>query len=91
MEPVSHGCKPVSLGELELAQVGLENPASAGVLQAADGFLLDLSHAFTCEVKPFSNFLQCQRVFTTQSKVEAHHICFSACERLKGAFNLFAQ
>ena len=50
------------------AQVGLQDPAAARVLQAADGFLLDLTHALAREVEASLDFFEGQRVFSTDPK-----------------------
>ena len=63
-----------------LAQVAFQNAAAAGVLQASNRFLLDLTHAFTGQIKAFPDFLEGHGMLTIQTEVQANDVAFTWCQ-----------
>ncbi len=74
---------------LQLAQIGHQQLAPLA-LEAADGLLLDLAHAFTCEVELCADLLK-RHLLTSDAKEHLDDVALARGELLQHACHLGGQ
>ena len=68
---------------------GFKCRSASWMAQSAQCFFFNLSHTLTREIKPHTDFFECERLFVTQAKIQAQNFGFAIVERLEHIFDLF--
>ena len=74
-----------------LFQIIFQFFAAAGMTQFTQGFCLDLTDSFSCDIEFFAHFFQCSGTSVVQTKAQAQYLFFPFGEGIQHFDKLFFQ